>query len=269
MLLAGLTLCACARVDQGAPPPTASNPAPAAAEPDPDPAEIFKGMAAYLTGLKSFSCTTRNGYEVLQSNGQMIEFGETRQVTLARPNRLRVEEVSSDGQRDLALFDGKLMTVFNADAGVFAQVAQPGSVDDALVYFLHDLHMRMPMAQLLSTHLGEEFPAMVTELDYVESADLLGVATHHIAGRTDSVDFQFWIAAGDRPLPLRVVIKYTQAKGKPLFWSEFSNWNTSPKLDDSQFRLDLPKDARKIAFAIQVPRPGMPPTTAANGEVKP
>jgi hypothetical protein len=233
----------------------------AADQPQPDAAAILRGMADYLAGLKTFSCTYRNGYEVLQPSGQMIEFGETRRVSLARPDRLRIEEVSSDGTRDLALFDGKLMTVYNADAGVYAQVPQPGSIDDALVYFVRDLHMRMPLAQLLSSHLGNELPALVKDLKYVESTDLLGVATHHIVGRTDSVDFQFWIAEGSRPLPLRVVIKYTKETGKPVFWSEFSKWNTNAKLAGSTFQLTLPKDAQQIAFAVQVSRPG--------GEVRP
>jgi hypothetical protein len=285
-VIAAALLTACGRpgADTAAPTPASSpaaTPAPkadapkvaAAATPTEsqrEAARILKSMADYLAGLKSFTCTTRNGYEVLQASGQMIEFGETRRVTLARPDRLRIEEMSSDGASDLALFDGKLMTMYNADAGVYAQVQQPGLLDDALVYFVRDLHMRMPLAQLLSTHLGTELPALVKELDYVESTDLLGHAAHHIVGRTDSVDFQFWIAEGDRPVPYRVVIKYTQEPGQPQFWSEFSDWNTSPKLANSTFQLSLPKDARKIAFAIQVSRPGQAKQPAeANREAKP
>jgi hypothetical protein len=230
----------------------------------------LKGMADYLASLKSFTCTSRNGYDVLQSSGRMIEFGETRRVTILRPNRLRIEEVSSDGSRDLALFDGKQMTLLNADANVFAQAPQPGSVDDAILYFIRDLHMRLPLALLLSSHVGTELPPLFKDLEYVESTDLLGHATHHITGRTDSADVQFWIADGDRPLPLRVVIRYVNEPGQPQFWSEFSDWNTSPKLPDSTFQLVLPKDAHKIAFAIQVARPGQAQqSAAANGEVKP
>jgi hypothetical protein len=256
------------------PPPEAHAPAVAPAakptESQLEAATILKGMADYLAGLKSFTCTTRNGYDVLQSSGRMIEFGETRRMTLARPDRLRVEEVSSDGSSDLALFDGKLMTLFNADAGVYAQVAQPGSLDDALLYFVRDLHMRMPLAIMLSTHVRTELPALIKSLDYVESTDLLGHATHHLAGSTDSVDFQLWIADGNRPLPLRVVIRYIHEPGQPQFWSEFSNWNTSPQLASSTFQLALPKDAKKIAFAIQVARPGQAQKpAAASGEVKP
>ena len=248
----------------------ADKPLAAATESQREAAAILKGMAEYLAGLKSFTCTTRSGFEVVQASGQKIEFGETRHQTLARPNRLRVEEVSSDGDRDLALFDGKLMTVYNADAGVYAQVPQPASIDDALVYFIRDLHMRMPLALLLSTHVSTELPAMVREIDYVETTEINGKPAHHIAGRTDSVDFQFWVADGQRPLPLRLVITYTQAPGQPQYWADITDWNTSPQLASSTFNLALPKDARKIAFAVQLARRGNAPQPgAASGEVKP
>jgi hypothetical protein len=40
-------------------------------------------------------------------------------------------------------------------------------------------------------------------------------------------------------------------------------------LANSTFQLALPKDAQKIAFAIQVARPGQAQHAAASGEVKP
>jgi hypothetical protein len=73
---------------------------------------------------------------VVQTDGQKIEFGETRRVSLARPDRLRIEEVASDGLSDLALFDGKQITVLSADDNVYAQAPQPPSLEDALVYYV-------------------------------------------------------------------------------------------------------------------------------------
>ncbi len=225
-------------------------------------------MTVHLAGLTNFTVTARHSYDAVQANGQKIEFGEIRNVFVARPDRLRVEEIASDGARDIALFDGKLMTVLNADLGVYAQAPQPESLDDALVYFVRDLRMRMPLGMLLSTRVATELPAMVTEIDYVESTDFLGVPTHHVAGRTDSVDFQLWITQDEHPLPLRVVLTYRDAPGQPQFRSELSDWNLNPELASSTFQLSLPKDARQIPFAIQMRGPGSEAATS-NGEVNP
>jgi len=231
-------------------------------------ATLLKSMAEYLAGLTNFTCTTTNRYETVQANGQKIEFGETRRISLSRPNHLRIEEVSSDGSSDLALFDGSQLTMLSADENVYAQAPQPPSLEDALVYFVRDLRMRMPLAMLLSTHIRTELPAMVREIDYVESTTIGGKSAHHLAGRSDSVDFQLWIAAGKTPLPLRIVITYKLAPGQPRFAADFSDWNVAPKFLSTTFRFSPAKDARRIPFAVQV----LPPPTgqeAAAGEVKP
>jgi hypothetical protein len=228
-------------------------------------AALFKGMTEYLAGLQTFSVKFRAGYDVLQATGQKIEFGETRSVVLARPDRLRVEEVASDGKRDLALFDGHDITVFDADAAVFAEAPQPGMVDDALVYFVRELRMRMPLALLLTTRLPDALPSRIKSIDYVESTEILGVPTDHVAGRAENVDFQFWITKGQRPLPLRVVITYRQSPGEPQFWANFADWNTSPKIVKSTFEFAPPPGARQIPFAVQVTRSaGTPQPPAAN-----
>jgi hypothetical protein len=191
-------------------------------------------------------------YDVVQSSGQKIEFGETRRVTMARPDLLRVEEIASDGRQDLTLFDGHHITVLDADTNTFAQAPQPGTVDDTLVFFVRDLKMRMPLAQLLTTRLPEEWPKRVRTVDFVETADVRGMPTHHLAGRTDTIDFQYWITKGEHPLPLRVVITYVNSPGQPQFRADFSDWNTSPKLATTSFEFRQPGGAQRIAFAAQV-----------------
>jgi hypothetical protein len=270
VLLAGPALGDSATVASPAATPEAKVAAPAPTESQREAASILKGMADYLAALPAFSCTVRQGYDVVQSTGQKIEFGETRQWSLDRPDRLRVEEVASDGTRDLAIFDGRTVSVMKADSNVFAQAPQPGTVDDALVYLVRDLKMRMPLAQLMTTRLPVELPKRVKTIDYVESTDIYGVPADHIAGRTDSVDFQFWITEGDRPLPLRVVITYVQSPGEPQFWANFTDWNTSPKFAKDTFQFTPPKGARQIPFAVQVKSaPDAPRPPAANGEVQP
>lgn len=221
-------------------------------------AKVLQSMARHLAGLQSFTVDFRAGYDVVQATGQKIEFGESRVVTMVRPDRLRVEEVSSDGTRDLALFDGKTVTVMNADANAYAQAPQPQPVDDALVYFVRDLRMRMPLALLLTTRLPDELSQRVKSIDLVEREDIDGVPVHHLAGRTDAVDFQFWVTEGDHPLPLRIVLTYRDAEGQPQYWANFTHWNTSPTIADGTFRFLRPAGARQIPFAVQRNQPSAP-----------
>jgi hypothetical protein len=244
--------------------------APATSESQREAAALLKGMANYLAGLESFSVTFRAGYDVVQSTGQKIEFGETRHVALSRPDRLSVEEVASGGKRDRVVFNGREVSVLDADNNVYAQVPQPGTIDDALAYFVRDLRMRMPLALLLTTRLPDVLAGSVKTIDYVESTEILGLATQHVAGRTDKVDFQFWIREGKSPLPLRVVITYRHSPGEPQFWANFADWNTSPKFSDATFAFKPPPGAEQIPFAVQVRRSAeADQQPRANGEIEP
>jgi len=56
---------------------------------DPRAMSILKKMSEFLAGAGCFSVTIRDGYDVVQESGQKIEFGELRNVTVSRPDRLR------------------------------------------------------------------------------------------------------------------------------------------------------------------------------------
>ena len=242
---------------------------PASTESQREATALLKSMADYLAGMEYFRCTTTNGYETVQSNGQKVEFGETREIFLARPNRLRVEEVSSDGFSDLILFDGRQITVVSAGFNVYAQAPQPSSLEDALVYFVRDLRMRAPLALLLSTHVRTDLLDLAKNVEYVERTKIGRKDAHHVAAQSESVDFEFWIADGKKPLPLRVVITYKTAPGQPKFWSDISNWQTNRELSNKRFQLELPEAARQIPFAVQLSALGATPPGAESGQVTP
>jgi hypothetical protein len=214
---------------------------------------ILMRMADFLAGAQSFSVSVRGGYDAVQKSGQKIEFGEMRKVTLSRPDRLRIEGERSDGAKTLTVFTGKEIVLIDETSNVYATAPQPGGVDDTIVYFVKDLRMQLPLAMLLVSQLPAELKARVRSVDYVERTNIDGSPAHHLAARTDTVDFQVWVADGDRPLPLRVVITYKQAKGEPQFWAQLSDWNLSPALADSTFVAKPPDGGQKVAFAAQLP----------------
>ena len=43
------------------------------------------------------------------------------------------------------------MAVFNAKEKVYATAARPGTLDEAIDYFINDLDMRFPLAELFSS----------------------------------------------------------------------------------------------------------------------
>lgn len=216
--------------------------------------EILMRMAKFLAESPRFSVNIRAGYDVIQESGQKIEFGESRRVTVNRPDGLRIEVEQSDGDKHLVLYDGKEITTFSPLQNVYAQISKPGGIDEAVMYFLRDLHMRLPLAVLLTSRFPSEIESRTQSLDYVERTEIHGAPAHHLAGQTETVDYQVWIAEGAEPLPLRVVLTYKTADGQPQFRAQFSEWNRSPIVQNSLFTFAAPEGARKISFLAELPR---------------
>jgi hypothetical protein len=215
--------------------------------------DILKRMAEFLAKTPRFSVNLTDSYEVLQESGQKIEFGENRKIIVSRPNGLRVEVEHSDGEKHLVQYDGKEITTFSPSQNVYAQVSKPGGIDNAVMYFLRDLGMRLPLAILLTSRFPAELERRTQALDYVEKTVIDGTPTHHLVGRTETVDYQVWIPEGAQPLPLRIVLTYKNAEGQPTFRAQFSDWNLAPEIQDNQFTFTPPEGTRKIAFLAQLP----------------
>jgi len=216
-------------------------------------AERMSAMTRFLASLPGYQVTCRGSYDVVQDSGQKLEFLEVRELVLQRPDRLRVTHRASDGGKELLVFDGKHITLLDERAKVYAQVPQPGSLDDAIVYFVRDLQMRLPLARLFTDRSAEELARRLQSVIHVEQTELLSVPTDHIAGRVGNVDVQLWIARGDRPLPMRVVLTYFEEPGQPQYRANLEDWRTGPPSSPETFSFSPPPGARRIVFAAQMP----------------
>ena len=215
--------------------------------------DMLMRMAEFLSKTPQFSVNLKASYDVLQESGQMIEFGESRKIIVSRPNGLRVEVEQSDGEKQLVQYDGKEITVFSPSQNVYAQASKPGGIDEAVMYFVRDLGMRLPLAMFLTGRLPEEIDRRVQSLNYVEKTVIDGIPVHHLAGRTETTDFQAWISEGTQPLPLRIVLTYKNAEGHPAFRAQFSDWNLTPEVKDSLFAFTPSEGIQKISFLAQLP----------------
>ena len=211
-------------------------------------------MASFLGQTPHLTVTVHAAYDTVQASGDKVEWNEVRKLTLRRPDRLRLEAEKSNGARSLVVFDGKEISTFDEAGRAYAQAVQPGGIDQTLVYFVRDLGMRLPLAALFMNDAAKDFDRRIRSVEYVEKTGILGVPTHHLVGRTDSVNFQVWISDGDQPLPQRIVLTYRGAPGQPQFRAQFSAWNVTAEPDASLFTFTPPSATTKIPFAAALPR---------------
>ncbi|HVP09246.1 MAG TPA: DUF2092 domain-containing protein [Burkholderiales bacterium] len=234
-----------------------AQPLPAAAPAAADQArarEILMRMAAYLAGAPRFGVSLRSGRDAVQKSGQKIERLEHRRIVLSRPDRLRVESERSDGVRTLSVFTGREIVVLDATRNVYASTPQPGGIDASVDRLVRDLDLRLPLAALLLERLPAELDAGLHMVRYVEKTGILGMPAHHLAARAGADDIQVWVADGERPLPLRVVVTYRRSPGQPQLRAQFEDWTLAPAIDDATFEPRMPDGVQKIPFAAQLAR---------------
>jgi len=217
---------------------------------DPHAAEVAKRMADRLVGAERFSMNGEIAWDVVQPDGETIEFGATRELVLQRPDRLRVDLALREGGKRRLLYDGKQVVLQDLEHNVYATAPRTGPVD-AMAEFVSD-RLGIPVA--LSEFLSPDLPHLLS--DHVQSAQYVGVETidgvrcDHVALRNERVGMQLWVGQDDS-LPRRITITYEHETGRPQFRARFTGWDLTPQVTDATFAFDPPKDAERIAFAAR------------------
>jgi hypothetical protein len=122
-----------------------------------------------------------------------------------------------------------------------------------LKYVVLDLQTPIPLAMMFMQSIKEELEKRITEIDYVELTNIVGKPVDHLAVRTADIDFQIWLAQGEQPLPLRVVITYKKEVGQPQFRANLSDWNLAPKIDEAALAFSPPQGAEAVPFMVSLP----------------
>jgi hypothetical protein len=214
---------------------------------DPAAVQILRRMTDYLGSLQGFSLDTQSTYEDVLDSGQKIQFDLSTSVVVQRPNKLRGERKGDFG-RQVIVYDGKTLTVFNEKNKLYAVKAVPDNLDDMLHFARDSLDLVPPAGDMVFTNAFELLTAPVTSAMVVGKSIIGGVSCDHIAFSGPVVDFQIWIAEAGKPLPRKYVITTRDDPAQPQYMMLMSNWNVAPKLNDSMFRFKLPQGATEVDF---------------------
>ena len=214
---------------------------------DPDALQILKGMTDYLGSLEQFSMHTENTFEDVLETGQKIQFGFSGNIVVQRPNKMRAERTEGMAPM-LYLYDGAKFSMFDPGEGFFATVEAPGSIDDFLHFARDTLDLVPPAGDIVFANAFELLTAGITSGFVVGETMVGGVRCVHLAFTTPVVDWQIWIAAGDRPLPYKYVLTTRDDPAQPQFVTVVSRWDTNPEIEDGTFEFSPPPGTIEIDF---------------------
>lgn len=225
-------------------------------EPDMEPGiidesavELLKAMTGKLASLPEFTVTLETGFDVMQPDGQKLEFGSRRTAAIRRPDRAHFGYQERTGKSGELVFDGAAIWAYDREQNVYATMEQPGDIDATLDMVTDGLGIPVPVNDFFAADPSLALAEGVLEARDLGPSTLANQPGRQLALRKPGVDYQIWVRDADS-LPMRVVITYHEAPGEPQFWAQFLRWDTAPENSDSVFEFSPPEGSERIRFAV-------------------
>jgi hypothetical protein len=164
---------------------------------------------------------------------------------MSRPDKLRATRKSGFANIEIVL-GGKTFTILGKDANVYAQVEAPGTIDQMVDEIRDKYHKSVPGADLLLSNVYDALMPDVVNVKDLGSGVIDGKECNHLAFRTKELDWQIWIAEGERPYPCRYVITTTQVDMAPQYTLDIRDWKTGSEVAADDFSFKAPEGAKKL-----------------------
>jgi len=214
-----------------------------------DPAALaqLKRATDFLMNLARFHFKATIAFDVVQDDGQRLQFERVGEVFLQRPDRLFADIHLDDGLHRQFWYDGKTLSFAERSKNLYTRIKVPPTID-AMLDMLEDLlGDPMPLADLLYNDLSP-LEKRASEADVVGDSMLDGRPCSQLAFRGETVDWQIWIEDGTQWVPRKLVITYKNLPGAPQFTAVLSDWDTATRPPDALFTAQVPAGAAKIPF---------------------
>jgi hypothetical protein len=220
---------------------------------------LIKEMSAHLSKQASFSFEAEILYDIAWGGGdgdwdlpaEKTTVVRTGKVTVRRPDRFLVD-VSEADRKMQYIYDGKSFVLSDSEASIYVKKAVPGTIDEVIPILRDTYDADPPLSDLLQSDLYK------SQMDGVESASYLGktrlrnMDVHHIAFASEGMDWQVWITADDKPVPVLLQILQRDQLFWPLYQAWFTNWEFGQSVPDSTFTFVPPDGSSETHFVEDV-----------------
>jgi len=234
---------------------------------EPQAMAILKAASDRLTSAQTLTFTAVSTYESPSRLGPPLVYTTTSDVTLQRPNKLRVIS-PGDGPTSEFYYDGKKMLAYVPSKGVAAAMDAPPTIDAALQAAYEVGAVYFPFTDVLVADPYKDITNGLTLAFYMGQSQVIdGITTDMIAIANDKVFAQVWIGATDK-LPRMIRAVYKDDPARLRHQVAFSNWKLNRSIAADAFTSSRASTATQIPFkqpepppvpAAQPPKPFEPP----------
>ena len=221
---------------------------------EPKAIEILKATSNRLAALHTLSFTADVTYESPTRQGPPLVYATQSDVTMVRPNKLRVI-TPGDGPASEFYYDGKIMMAYAPAENLLAVAEAPPTIDATLEAAFDIAGIYFPFTDVIVTDPYKDIADGLTVAYYVGQSHVVGgITTDIVAYITNGVFIQAWIGAEDK-LPRIIRAIYLDDKLQQRHILALSNWKLNPDVAPDVFGTSAAPNAKRIKFAHPSPPP--------------
>jgi hypothetical protein len=234
---------------------------------EPKAIAILKAASNRLASAHSMTFTAGVTYESPTRQGPPLVYATQSDVTMVRPNKLRVI-TPFDGPASEFYYDGKLMMAYAPAEDLLAVADAPPTIDATLEAAFNKAGIYFPFTDVIVSDPYRDIADGLTVAYYVgQSRVVAGITTDIVAYITNGVFIQAWIGADDKlPRILRAI--YLDDKLQQRHILVLSNWKLNPDVAPDVFGTPAAATAKRMNFAHPSAPPAPGPMSPA-GAAKP
>lgn len=215
---------------------------------EPTALEMLKAMSARLAGAKSMTFTAVTTYEAPARNGQPLYYATLSQVSVQRPNKLRVI-TPGDGPPSDFYYDGKTMMAYTPGADLIAVSDAPSTIEAAMKAAYDQAAIYFPFGEVIVADPYKNISDGLTSAFVVGQSHVVGdTVTDIVAIANANVQAEIWIGIGDG-LPRMARAIYPKDATQSRYEIQFSNWHLNPAMKDADFTSIEGLKAPRVDFA--------------------
>jgi hypothetical protein len=206
--------------------------------------EALNRMSAYLRALPAFQITLQTERDDVDIYGQLITLSGEATYKVRRPDAFAIDLALPSRTRQY-IYDGKTVAIFDPKTNYYAKFDAAPTIRATLQLASEKYGAELPLEDLFTWTEGDSQSKALTSAHYIGKAQIAGQTANHYAFRQPGVDWQIWIADGDKPLPLRVAIVASSDDARPKFEANLA-WDTAPQFSPDTFVFAPPPNAKSI-----------------------
>jgi hypothetical protein len=261
MSVAALVAAGAANAQSTTPPPKKATPHAkmAPAEPsvpalEPKAIELLKATSARLAAAHTVSFTALEIFEHPSRHGHPLAYATKSDVTLQRPDKLRVI-IAGDGPASEFYYDGKVMMAYAPAENLLAVADAPPTIDATLDAAYRLAGIYFPFTDLIVADPYQDMARGLKLAYYVGQSHVIGGTTTDIVAYIDNgVFLQVWIGAEDK-LPRMMHATFLDDPERMRHHLELSNWQLDAPVALNAFAPSSAGSAKRMPFAHPHPEP--------------